>query len=215
MKDPGHPNIKVSFGPAVDNFENYDERNIADEFKGMSVEEINDVLAERRLPFQVWFFNLTSDFNKATGIRNANAFGAEQVVLVGGKKWDKRGAVGAYNYTRVLHVPEDQFYRNITEASLLGHKIVGVELTPDAKPIDQYDIIEYRNGVLSLPHVIFLFGEENLGLSDDTLALCDEVVYIPQRGSVRSLNVGTASGIVMHHYSSRYNEARFIMDLVV
>jgi tRNA G18 (ribose-2'-O)-methylase SpoU len=180
-------------------FENYDERNIADKFKGMTVEAINDELDDWRMPFQVWFFNLTSDFNKATGIRNANAFGAEQVVLVGSKKYDKRGAVGAYNYTRVAHVPEDQAYRSISEASMLGHTIVGVELTPDATPLSRFRVDP-------LKHYIFIFGEESAGLSEETMDLCDEIVYIPQFGSVRSLNVGTASGIIMNDFVTKYLE---------
>lgn len=180
-------------------FENYDERNIADEFKGMSVEAIKDELDERRMPFQAWFFNLTSDFNKATGIRNANAFGAEQVVLVGSKKYDRRGAVGAYHYTNVVHVPEDEVYRSLSEAAMLGHIIVGVELTPDAKPLPKFKV--YPDN-----HYIFIFGEESAGLSEETLAMCDDIIYIPQFGSVRSLNVGTASGIIMNDFVTKYRE---------
>ena len=35
------------------------------------------------------------------------------------------------------------------------------------------------------------------------LGMADDVVYIPQLGSVRSLNVGTASGIVMYDYVTK------------
>jgi tRNA G18 (ribose-2'-O)-methylase SpoU len=44
---------------------------------------------------------------------------------------------------------------------------------------------------------MFIFGEESKGLSDEILDLCEDYVYIPMIGSVRSLNVGTASGILM------------------
>ena len=47
------------------------------------------------------------------------------------------------------------------------------------------------------PNTLFLFGEESKGLSDEVLDLCDDFVFIPMIGSVRSLNVGTASGILM------------------
>jgi tRNA G18 (ribose-2'-O)-methylase SpoU len=45
-----------------------------------------------------------------------------------------------------------------------------------------------------------MFGEEQRGLSAEALLLADDIVYIPMRGSVRSFNVGTASGIAMYDY---------------
>jgi tRNA (guanosine-2'-O-)-methyltransferase len=50
---------------------------------------------------------------------------------------------------------------------------------------------------------LMMFGEEQRGLSEEALALADHVVYIPMRGSVRSFNVGTASGIAMYDYSMK------------
>jgi len=38
---------------------------------------------------------------------------------------------------------------------------------------------------------IFIFGEENSGLSEKILMACTCVLTIPTYGSVRSLNVGT------------------------
>jgi tRNA G18 (ribose-2'-O)-methylase SpoU len=51
-------------------------------------------------------------------------------------------------------------------------------------------------------HTVMVFGQEKNGIPHELLNLCDDVVYIPQYGSVRSLNVGTASGIAMHSYCS-------------
>jgi tRNA G18 (ribose-2'-O)-methylase SpoU len=45
---------------------------------------------------------------------------------------------------------------------------------------------------------LLLIGEEGVGITPETLELCDRFVYIPQFGSVRSLNAGVASGIVMN-----------------
>jgi tRNA G18 (ribose-2'-O)-methylase SpoU len=48
-----------------------------------------------------------------------------------------------------------------------------------------------------------IFGQEQIGIPKKLLDLCDELVYIKQYGSVRSLNVGTASGIAMYDYCSK------------
>jgi tRNA G18 (ribose-2'-O)-methylase SpoU len=47
-------------------------------------------------------------------------------------------------------------------------------------------------------NTLLLIGEEGIGITPETLELCDKFVYIPQFGSVRSLNAGVASGIVMN-----------------
>ena len=51
-----------------------------------------------------------------------------------------------------------------------------------------------------------IFGEEGLGLTKEILELADYVVSIKQYGSVRSMNVGTTSGIAMYDYTSKLNE---------
>jgi len=51
---------------------------------------------------------------------------------------------------------------------------------------------------------MLVFGEEGVGLTPAMQAFCKKIVYIPQYGSVRSLNCGTASGIVMHDFVTRF-----------
>jgi len=74
--------------------------------------------------------------------------------------------------------------------------IVGVDNIEGAEAIDNIELPMDK-------HIIFAFGEENSGLTPEMLAVCDALVYIKQFGSVRSLNVGTASGIIMYEYCRR------------
>lgn len=182
--------------------ENYDTRNIADRFKGMTEEEIADALSPRS-PFQAWFFNLAGDFNKATGLRNANAFNAEQVVFIGSKKWDRRGAVGTHHYTPLSFLDPSDFAARVGQAKAQGYHIVGVDNVEGAVPVHSWRLTYDQTKADAIRPYIFIFGEEQLGLSAETLALCDEVVYIPQQGTVRSLNVGTASGIIFYDFMNK------------
>ena len=54
---------------------------------------------------------------------------------------------------------------------------------------------------------MMVFGEEGIGLTDEMLNLADHVVSIKQYGSVRSMNVGTTSGIAMYDYTKKFNNA--------
>ena len=49
-------------------------------------------------------------------------------------------------------------------------------------------------------HTLLVFGQEQVGVPKEFIEVADDIAYIPQYGTVRSLNVGTASGIAMHEY---------------
>lgn len=56
---------------------------------------------------------------------------------------------------------------------------------------------EYTKGEYSGP-VCIIMGAEDTGVSYENLALCDEWVKIPVLGSIESLNVSVAAGILMY-----------------
>jgi tRNA G18 (ribose-2'-O)-methylase SpoU len=167
-----------------------DTANVADRFKGMSVEEINLELRKTANPFAVCFENWIGDFNISTGIRNANAFNAKEVFYIGNRKWDRRGAVGVYNYTDV------NWLSSVDEFLALKEKytIVGVDNIQGSVPMKSY---QWQ------PNTLMVFGEEGVGLTPGMQSLCQDIVAIEMFGSVRSLNCGTASGIVMYDFVSK------------
>lgn len=171
-----------------------DTRNVQDRFKGMSESDIMFELSQNYSGFIPIFVNVDGDFNKASGIRNANWFNSAYCIIAGKKKWDPRGAVGAQYYTPVHHYESVEL--TIETLRGLGWSIIAAEITDDAKPLPSYDWPK-RSAVL--------FGEENLGLSQEVLDMVDDVVYIPGMGSVRSLNVSTTSGIMMYDFYTKRN----------
>jgi len=170
--------------------ETEDTRNVIDYYKYWETDAIKADLDTKRHNFSVLCANIQGDFNIGTVIRNANAFLAREVIIYGKRKIDPRGAVGTRNYTNFKHVRAlEELDKNMVENAY----IVGVDNIEGATPIDSFEFPMDK-------HVVFMFGEEQSGLTPPMLELCDAVVYIRQFGSVRSLNVGTASGIVMYEY---------------
>lgn len=170
-----------------------DSRNVTDFYKYWETDAIKADLDTKRHNFSVLCANIQGDFNIGTVIRNANAFLAREVIIYGRKKFDPRGTVGTKHYTHFQHVNELDDLAKLKSADTY---IIGVDNIDGAEAID--DIV--------LPtdkHIIFAFGEENSGLTPEMLDICDALVYIKQFGSVRSLNVGTASGIIMYEYCRR------------
>lgn len=167
-----------------------DSRNVIDYYKYWEVDAIKADLDKKRNNFSVLISNEINDFNCGSVIRNANAFLAKEVIICGRKKFDKRGTVGTYIYENLKHVKYIEEF-TMPENSIL----IGVDNIDNAVPIESFAWPDC--------HVILAFGQEQIGLSKEIIDLCSNVVYIKQYGSVRSLNVGCASGIAMYDYCSK------------
>ena len=141
----------------------------------------------RRHPFHVAIENWKHDFNIGTVVRNANAFLAAEVHIVGRRRWNRRGAMVTDRYQRIRHHPTiDEF----TEwAASAGVPVIGIDILPGAVPLER----------TTLPETcVLLFGQEGPGLSGPARGACSTVCSIAQFGSTRSINAGVASGIAMH-----------------
>jgi tRNA G18 (ribose-2'-O)-methylase SpoU len=169
-----------------------DDRNVTDFYKYWDIEAIKANLDTKRNEFVVVVERINGDFNFSTIVRNCNAFLGKRVVRCGIKKWDKRGAVGTNHYEHVEY--SDSVMDVLNQYRNDGYRIVAIDNVGDAKVVNEYSWVAKS---------VMVFGEEGRGLSDEVLAFVDDVVYIEQYGSVRSLNVGTASGIIMYDYCSK------------
>lgn len=172
-------------------------RNIIDPYHYWTHDAIVADLDTKRHNFTVLCSNLGNDFNIATAVRNSNAFLAKEVLVYGNKQYDRRGTVGTHNYMNFRHVKAiDDVMTYINEMKVDGLHIVGIDNVKDAVPMNDFI---WRTDI----HTLMIFGQEQTGIPEELLDLCDDIVYIKQYGSVRSLNVGTASGIAMYDYCSK------------
>jgi tRNA G18 (ribose-2'-O)-methylase SpoU len=171
-------------------------RNVIDEFKQVQdVVAIRAMLAERRNKFINVCMNLSSDFNKATIVRTSNAFLAQEIWLVGARKFDPRGTVGTHHYETLKQHEDWSFVRDYLRAE--GYTLYAVDNIDSYDPSSLWDV-EYPE------KSAFIYGEEQLGLSSEVIDDCDGMVYIPMQGSVRSLNAATAAGIIMSEYTRQH-----------
>lgn len=184
-----------------------DRRNVADEFKGMSIDAIRLAMQPRRTKLVNVAMNLGSDFNKSAVLRSSEAHGCREFVLVnkvndqdptnpeGVKKFDSRGAVGMKNYHPFKNVVD--WKKLFAEYRAEGYTIFAVDNTAGYDPQPIYNVEFPERSVL-------VYGEEGLGLSQEMIEACDAMVYIPQFGVVRSLNISQAAAICMYEYSRQW-----------
>ena len=166
------------------------KRNVIDRYKNWSTESIKRDLQRTSNPFAVCMEHWQGDFNISTLIRNANAFNAEKVFYLGKKRFDRRGTVGSHHYV-------DLVFLDGSVSKLVDLKKQYTFVAIDNNVPNTYKLGNFNWAELKKPPLL-IFGEEGVGLTKETLKLADYTVEIPQFGSVRSLNVGTSSGIVMY-----------------
>ncbi|MGH2829215.1 MAG: TrmH family RNA methyltransferase, partial [Actinomycetota bacterium] len=166
-----------------------DPRNVVDRYRYWRLEAIVADLDARRHPFHVAIENWEHDFNIGAVVRNANAFLAAQVHIVGRRQWNRRGAMVTDRYQHIRHhATIEDLLAWAAEQSL---PLIGVDHLPGSVPILD----------ASIPRAcVMLFGQEGPGLSEPARAAAARVVSIPQYGSTRSINAGVASGIAMFEW---------------
>ena len=170
-----------------------DRRNLIDPYKYWSEEAVIADLDTRRHQFVVLCENLAYDFNISTVVRNANAFLAAEVWICGRRQWDKRGAVGTHKYQHMRFSPDAR--EVVEEHRERGYEIIAVDQTKSALNLHGYSWPEKS---------LMVFGQEQIGISPWLLQAADQVVFIPQWGSTRSINVGVASGLAMNSWAMQH-----------
>lgn len=175
-----------------------DKRNVIDKYKGWMQELIREDVKKKTFPFAVMMAQVVGDFNFSSVIRSANFFGASEVFYYGRKKFDRRGAQGAYHYTDV------KFLASMDEIKILKEKYSFVALENNIER-EMVSLSSFSWSEEKPP--IILLGEEGQGIEKEILDLCDFFVEIPGFGSVRSLNLGCAGSIAMYDFVSKYTRA--------
>jgi len=170
-----------------------DRRNVVDRYRYWRVAAIVADLDARRHPFHVAVENWLHDPNIGSVVRNANAFLARAVHVVGERRWNRRGAMMTEVYQHVHHHPTLAGF-----AAWCGERrlpVLGVDNLPGSQPIDRAEIPAA---------CVLLFGREGPGLSDAARRLVQTVLTIPQYGSTRSINAGAASAVAMYEWCRRW-----------
>ena len=139
-------------------------------------------------------FNIAKKNNLGNLIRTANAFGVEEIIIVGKKRFHEFGSFGTSKNSKKRH-----FYCLNDAVDYLRAKnclICGVEILTQARPIEDTEFDSCT---------AFMVGNEGTGLTQSQIDVCDKFVYVKQFGTGGSINVNVAAGIVLHRFASAAN----------
>ena len=141
--------------------------------------------------------NVQSPWNVGSILRTAAALKVDHLWLAGhtaSPDDTKTGKTALGSQRFVEWSTHDAVPGAVDAARAAGYRIVGIELTDDATPLPSLAI----DGPVCL-----MVGHEDRGLPPASLALCDDVSFIPQLGRIGSLNVATATAIALYEVRRR------------
>ncbi len=152
----------------------------------------------RRRPVHLILDNIRSAYNVGSIFRTADAGSVAHIHLCGmsahppHRKLEKT-ALGAQD-----HVPWTYYERTkeaVEQLQASGVTVVAAEVTETAVAMGAYHWPQ---------PVAIVLGNEVTGVSDSVLRRVSAVVYIPMDGHKNSINVATASGILLYHVLARW-----------
>ncbi len=76
-----------------------------------------------------------------------------------------------------------------------GYSIVGIEQTSNSQNIHQFAFTR---------RTVLVIGNERLGITDDILALLDDVIEIPVWGMPHSYNAASAANMALYEYCRQF-----------
>jgi tRNA G18 (ribose-2'-O)-methylase SpoU len=173
--------------------ENGDRRNVLDKYRYWKVEAIVADLNTKRHPLRVAIENWQHDLNIGSIVRTANAFNVSSVHIVGKRDWNRRGAMVTDKYLTVIHHPTVADFKNWCDEHKVA--IIGIDNVDVSTPIE--------SAVFPRECVLFL-GQEGAGMSEEAVAVCEQVLAISQYGSTRSMNASAAGAIAMYAWAMQH-----------
>lgn len=182
--------------------------NVHDLFQRMDNDKVKKLSLKLSLPAVLVLFNVDGGINISMAIRSAALFGFSDVYIVGRRKRDKRGDVGACNYINVKQIP------HINNDFFKENKLMPIILEQNGQPLEEFDFHPYFpksnssafNGTTSNGtsfKVAFIVGSEQEGVN---IKIDCPIVTISQYGVMRSFNVAMASSIVMYEYTRQWRK---------
>ncbi|MCF7823077.1 MAG: RNA methyltransferase [Candidatus Marinimicrobia bacterium] len=153
---------------------------------------VYDELEKRpRMPVVAMFDNIRSMFNVGSMFRTADAAWLEEIVIGGftaspPRKEIAKTALGAEYSVPWRYVPKA--VDALKALKQKGYVAVALEHTTQSR---SYTQVEY-----DFP-LIFVVGNEGVGIQDEIVSECDFAVELPQNGMKSSMNVAVAFGIML------------------
>lgn len=164
----------------------------------MQLNHYNTNFQEKTFPITLICDNVTNAPNLGSLFRICDAFGVKELILCGssiplGRKMAKTSRA---TENVVKYETQEDINDVVAELKNKRHYLVALEITSESKSIQNFSFP--TNQPISL-----IVGDENFGVSEDVLQLCNAVIHIPMYGQNSSMNVVQATNIALYEITKQ------------
>lgn len=164
-----------------------------DELDRISIDEFQKI---KKLPISVVLDNVRSMNNVGSIFRTCDAFLVEKLYLCGitptpPHRDIRKTALGADESVSWEYFKSP--LNLIKKLKKERYKIIGIEQAEKKIFLNEFEPNLNEK-------IVFVFGSEVGGVSQEVIDFCDEIIEIPQEGTKHSLNISVSVGVVLWHY---------------
>ncbi len=145
------------------------------------------------IPYRVAIDNMRSAFNVGSIIRVIDAVGFELILLSSGTPGKENGQVRKTAMGCAEWIPQTKhkdLASALNRAKKDNYSIIGIETIADSSVYDKYPWP---------PKAVVVLGNEEYGISEDVMRVCDDFVHLPMSGIKNSINVANAFAVIAFH----------------
>lgn len=170
----------------------YSHIEVKDSYLDCRLTDWDNNVNQRKFPVTLVLDNIRSPHNTGSILRNADAFGVEEVILSGITPTLDNSKVKRTMMNAKVNIK----YFDNTENLIKTYKddnytIIGLEKTQHSINIAKLKKCNPND------KIILILGNEEFGLSQDILEMCNYIYHIDMYGVKNSLNVSVACGIAL------------------
>jgi len=155
------------------------------------LEKITKAVKQRQFSLRVVLENIHDPHNVSAIFRTCDAVGVPKVTLLYTKeefpKISKTSSASSRKWVEREKCGDTKTcFENLKQQ---GFKVIATALNEKAKNLYDLDLTQ---------KVAIVMGNEHRGVSDEVLKYADEILYIPMRGMIQSLNVSVATAVILY-----------------
>ena len=166
------------------------------------VARIDDILSRKQPTFQVMLDNVHSSQNLSAIIRSCDAVGVLDIYYSTKEneslRIHKTITQGAHRWTRRYRVDDADKVKFLKKKKKEGYQIVVTHLEKHA--------VSYREIDYSKP-TLLVMGNEKDGVSQEVITEATDIIIIPMKGMVQSLNVSVATALILYEAQRQLENA--------
>ena len=168
------------------------------------LKRIDETLSRKQPTLQIMLDNVHSSQNLSAIIRSCDGVGVLDIHYSTKEnetlRIHKTITQGAHRWTRRYRVHDADKVAFLNEKKSQGFQVVVTHLEERA--------ISFREVDYTKP-TLLIMGNEKEGVSKEVIALADDVIVIPMKGMVQSLNVSVASALILYEAQRQRENAGF------